>query len=152
MFEHIRAILHRIAQLTVQSLRRKRLVTLELLMLEERAVPAVNLLYSYDPPPMVAVAELPPAAIIYQEAAAPIVRVDFMATESPAKTTDVFDEEWEIDGQERGKPSKPVQPSATKPEETDANSSQDTVCLTEEELAHATLNEELRREAASVGA
>jgi hypothetical protein len=146
MFEPILAAVRRIACRTARSLRRKRSVALELLSLEERAVPAADVLFSFDPPEVVVVAELTPFVVNHQDATQPIVRIDLMPAGAPGRAVDVFDlEEWLASTDDSHNEIAGTDDSHETHGDSIGETTTDTLVVTEDELLHAKMNEELRK-------
>lgn len=149
MLESILAHLHQLTQLTARSLRRKRFTMLQLMILEERATPAADLLFSFDPPEMVTVAELSPAAIAQDDAPeAPIVRVDLMPSGATGRTPDVFDMEEMLTANTDSEDAVSADESTETTTEANTVGKEDALVVTEEMLLHVQQTEELRKTAA----
>jgi len=156
MFAQILAAIHQFARLTVRSLkqmRRNRPVALELIPLEERAVPAAEVLLFAEPPEMVAIADFAPAAVIPDAAVKPIVRVDLVPFSSNATRAEyVFDSEVSLEeGDETGEIIAKKDRPAEETNEVVQESNTEILVVSEADLLAVKMTEELRQ-MANVGA
>jgi hypothetical protein len=134
MFEHICAAIRQFTR----TVRRKRSVVLRLMTLEERAVPAADLLFSVDPPEMATVVELAPVK--------PIVRIDLVPFSCATKSDSNLDTDLGFADGDSGDDlfadtETPVQTETLEQPDVDG----DMLIVSEADLLAAKLTEELRQ-------
>jgi hypothetical protein len=148
MFEHIVGAYRQFIRFANARVHRKRFTFLEVTTLEERATPAADLLMAIDPPPIILVAEFAPAPVApATTVAAPIVRLDLIGAVDDTQPDDSLDVDAWLDDLDGKDVMVPPADSHGEPAPATVNSDTDTepLVVTDDELVHIKLIEELRK-------